>query len=72
MFIPPEKISGILDEVVEIMSCCSISARNLARVTGRITSNFLIMADICKLMTKSLHPLIDCRGGWDAGKALLP
>ena len=36
MFIPLEKISGILDEVVEIMSCKSVSARKLARVTGRI------------------------------------
>ena len=63
MFIPPEKISGMLEEVVEIMSCCSISARNLARVTGRILSNFLIMGDVCKLMTKSLHRLIECRGG---------
>ena len=34
MFIPPGKISGILEEVVEIMSCCSISARNLARAKG--------------------------------------
>ena len=40
MFIPPEKISGILEEVVEVMSCCNISGRNLARVTGRIISNF--------------------------------
>ena len=33
VFIPPEKISGILEEVVEIMSCCSISARNVARAS---------------------------------------
>ena len=38
----------------------------LARVTGRIISNFLIMGDVCKLLTKSLHRLIKCRGGWDA------
>ena len=66
MFIPPEKISGILEEVVEIMPFCSISARKLARVTGRIISNFLIMGDVCKLMTKSLHRLIECRRDWDA------
>ena len=24
------------------------------------------MGDVCKLMTKSLHRLIECRGGWDA------
>jgi len=40
MFIPPERISGILEEVVEIMSCCTISVRNLARFTGRIISKF--------------------------------
>ena len=66
MFIPPERISGVLEEVVEIMSSCSISARKLARVTGRIISKFLIMGDVCKLMTKSLHRLIECRRGWDA------
>jgi len=64
MFISPEKISGILREVVEIMSCCTISARNLARVTGRIISIFFYHG--CKLLTKSLHRLIECRGGWDA------
>lgn len=39
MFIPPEKMSGILEEVVEIMSCYSVSASNLACVTGRIISD---------------------------------
>jgi len=24
------------------------------------------MGDVCKLLTKSLHHLIECRGGWDA------
>jgi len=62
MFIPPEKILGILEKFVEIMSCC-VSVRILARVTGRIISNFLIMGNVCKLMTKSLHRLIECRRG---------
>ena len=66
MFIPLGKISGILDEVVEIMSCKRVSARKLARVTGRIISNFLIMGDVCKLMNKAMHRLIECRRGWDA------
>ena len=66
MFIPLGKISGILDEVVENMSCKRVSARKLARVTGRIISNFLIMGDVCKLMTKAMHRLIECRRGWDA------
>ena len=24
------------------------------------------MGDVCKLMTKALHRLIECRNGWDA------
>ena len=66
MFIPLEMISGIFDEVVKIMSRKSVSARNLARVTRRIISNFLIMGDVCKLMTKAMHRLIESRIGWDA------
>ena len=27
---------------------------------------FLIMGDVCKLMTKALHRLIKCRKSWDA------
>ena len=34
---------------------------------GELYPIFLIMGDVCKLMTncKSLHRLIECRGGWD-------
>ena len=46
MFIPPEKISRTFQYVVEIMSCRSVSARKLARVTGRTISSFLIMGDV--------------------------
>ena len=45
MFIPPEKISRIFCELVEVTSCRSVSTRKLARVTGRIISNFFIMGD---------------------------
>ena len=60
-FIPPEKISRIFYELLEVMSC-----RKLARVTRRIVSNFSIMGDVCKLMTKAMHRLMECRNGWDA------
>ena len=43
----------------------SASGIFIARVTGRMVSNFLIMGDVCKLMTKALHRLIICRNGWD-------
>ena len=54
------RFQGSSKNVVEIMSCCSISARKFARVTGRIISNFLITGDVCMLMTKSLHHLVEC------------
>ena len=67
MFRPPEKISRVFYELLEVMSCRSVSARKFVRVTGRIVSNFLIMGDdVCKLMTKAMHRLIECRNGWDA------
>ena len=61
MLIPPEKISRIFYDLLEVMPC-----RKLARVTRRIVSNFLIMGDVCKLMTKAIHRLIEYRNGWDA------
>ena len=42
MFKPLEKISGIFDEVVKTMSCKSVSARNIARVTGRIFGSWVM------------------------------
>ena len=42
MFIPPEKNSRTFQDVVEIMSCRSVSARKLARATGRIISSFFL------------------------------
>ena len=72
MFIPPEKISGILEEVVEIMSCCSISARNLARVTGRIICKLVLDADVLlelKFCSEHLRSL-KCRPIWR--KTVLP
>ena len=58
MFIPPEKISRIFYELLEVMPC-----GKLARVTRRIVSIFLIISDVCKLMTKAIHRLIECRSG---------
>ena len=61
MFIPPEKISRIFYELLAVMP-----RRKLARVSRRIVSNFLIRGDVCKLMTKAIHRLIECRKSWDA------
>ena len=39
MFIPPEEISRVFYELLEVMSCRSVSAKKLTLVTGRIISN---------------------------------
>ena len=67
MFRPPEKISGIFEEV-EIMSCCTLFCKESCSCyrENYIHAIFFIMGDVCKLMTKSLNRLIECRGGWDA------
>ena len=62
----PKRFLEFFNELLEVMSSRSVSASKLARVTGRIVSNVLIMGDICKLMTKAMHRLIKCRNGWDA------
>ena len=72
MYIPREKIHCIFHEVTEIMSHSSVSARKLAQVIGRIVACFFIMGNVCKLMAKSLHRLIECRKSWDAQVGLDP
>ena len=62
----PKRFLEFFNELLEVMSSRSVSASKLARVTGRIVSNVLIMGDVCKLMTKAMHRLIKCRNGWDA------
>ena len=60
-----DKINLILQEIVEILSRNSVPARELPPVTWRIVSNFLVMGDVYKLMTKALHRVIEFRGDWD-------
>lgn len=60
-----DKINLILQEIVEILSRNSVPARELPPVTWRIVSNFLVMGDVYKLMTKALHRVIEFRRDWD-------
>ena len=57
----PKRFLEFFSELVEVMLCRSVSARKLTGVTGRIISNFLIMGDVCKVTTKVMHCLIECR-----------
>lgn len=60
-----DKINRILQEIIKILSRNSVSARELPPVTWRIVSNFLVMGDVYKLMTKALHRVIEFRRHWD-------
>ena len=60
-----DKINRILQEIVEILSRNSVSARQLASVTWRIVSNFSVMGDVYKLMSKDPR-VIECRRDWDS------
>lgn len=61
-----DKINRILQEIVEILSRNSVSARQLASVTWRIVSNFSVVGDVYKLMSKGPHRVIECRRDWDS------
>ena len=61
-----ERFQGSLMKWLKLCLAREFLQGNLLCVTGRVISNFLIMGDVCKLMTKVMHRLIECRRGWDA------
>ena len=54
------------------LSKSSLPARQLASVTGSIISNMLVLGNVCKLMTTSLHRALDRREGWESRVDLDP
>ena len=58
--------------VSQFIEMCStkmpfLTARDLARMTGKIISLMPVIGNICKLMTKHLHHVIESRNaGWDS------
>ena len=64
--IPEDKISVLLASIREVSSSRVVTARMLAQVTWRIISCMLIFGNICKIMTKALHSVIDSRAYWNA------
>ena len=64
--IPDDKISVLLASIREVSSSRVVTARMLAQVTWRIISCMLVFGRICKVMTKALHSVIDCRAYWNA------
>ena len=63
---PEDKIDKLLVSTDNAFSQSSLPARQLASVTGSIISNMLIFGNVCKLMTKSLHRVLDRREGWES------
>ena len=64
--IPEDKISVLLASIREVSSSRIVTARMLARVTGRIISCMLVFGHICKIMAKALHSVIDSTAYWNA------
>ena len=66
MFIPKEKNSEIVEGVGAICPVVTFLQRNLLVLQGEFYPIFsVIMGNISKLMTKSVHRLIECRGCWE-------
>lgn len=64
MFIPPEKISRIF-----FSRTGAFLQGSLLVLLGEFSPIFFILGDACKLMTKAMHHLIECRSGRCAYKA---
>lgn len=64
--IPEDKISVLLPSISEVSSSRIVTARMLAQVTDRIISCMLVFGHICKIMTKTLHSVIDSGAYWNA------
>lgn len=43
-----------------------MSAREIARLSGKIISMMPVVGIVCKLMTKNLYRVIESRSSWDA------
>ena len=61
--VPEDKIDKLLVSIDNAPSQSSLPARQLASVTGSITSNMLVFGNVCRLITKSLHRALDRREG---------
>ncbi|VDI19346.1 Hypothetical predicted protein [Mytilus galloprovincialis] len=64
--IPDKRVYDLtlsIDHVVN--SLPSISARNLARITGRIVSMSPVLGNVTRLMTRNIYRLIESRVSWD-------
>ena len=67
-----DKIDKLLVRIDYALSQSSLPARQLASVTGSFISNMLVFGNVCKLMTKSLHRVLDRREGWESRVDLDP
>ena len=65
MFVPIEKISTLRTLIENMIQSKRCTARQLARVTGKINSTYLVLGSIVRLMTKYAHMAICTRVHWD-------
>ena len=60
---PDDKIDKLLVNINNALCQSSLPARLLASVTGSFISNMLVFGNVYKLMTKSLHRVLENREG---------
>lgn len=68
--IPQDKIDKVKFAIQNTLHRSRLSAREIACVTGLVISNSLVFGPVCKLITKSLHRLIEQRVSWESSLSL--
>ena len=65
--VPDERVNDLIDSINSVFSSLPfVSARSLAKVTGRIVSLSTVIGNIFRLMTRNLNRMIESRQSWDS------
>ena len=65
--IPDRRVKSVVQCITFIIGKFPfVSARDMARCTGKIISLIPVLGNVCKLMTKNLHRAIECRFSWNS------
>jgi hypothetical protein len=65
--VPDERVNDLIDSINSVFSSLPfVSARSLAKATGRIVSLSTVIGNIFRLMTRNLHRMIESRQSWNS------
>ena len=66
LYIPDQRVQELTLCINKILSnMCNVSARLLARATGRIISMSPVIGNVARIKTRHLYRCIESRSGWD-------